>query len=335
MPPHGSGPGHAARRRRALVALLALAALASVFFGLRSAGSLQLMQSAYTVGVPGLSNLRPWMTLHVVATTWAAPQALLISRLGLPADTPPDTELKTLADAAGVAKLEYTQRVQAIVAELAPRGAPEASAARTGWWASFGDSLLAALLAYGYPVLGLTLLLGAVGVPLPAGLVAAVAGSLVAQGQLSGLGAGALAVAASVAGDVAGWGLGRWAGDASLARWGRWLGMTPARHARAAGWMNRYDLATVLLTRTLVSSLSAVVNLMAGVSRYPLGRFVALAVAGRLLWVAAYLGLGYVVGGELDAATRFLQNLAGLLVALAVLMGTALALRRAPAAGAP
>lgn len=195
--------------------------------------------------------------------------------------------------------------------------------------------MLAALLASGYPVLGLTLLLGIVGVPLPAGLVAAVAGAMVAQGQMSGLGAVALAVTASVTGDVAGYGLGRWASDPSFARWGPWLGLIPARRARAAMLLTRYDLAAVLLMRTLVSSLSAVVNLLAGVSRYRLGRFVALAVIGRLLWTSAYLGLGYAVGGELDAATRFLQNLAGLLLALAVGVGCGLALRRAPAVTAP
>lgn len=327
---------HPAWRRRTLIALFALAALGSVFFALRSAASLQLMRSAYAVGAPGLSNLRPWMTLRYVATTWGAPEAALIARLDLPADTPPEIDLKTLADAADVAKLDYTQRVQAIVAELAPRGSFDNSAlddktANAGWWAALGDRFLAALLAYGYPALALTLLLGAVGVPLPAGLVAAVAGSLVAQGQLSGLGAGAVAVAACVAGDVAGYGLGRWVSEPFLTRWGHWLGISPARRARAAGLMDRYDVPTVLLTRTLVSSLSAVVNLLAGISHYRLGRFVALAVVGRVVWTAAYLGLGYAVGGEVDAATRFLQNLAGLLVALALLTGAGMALRR----GAP
>lgn len=320
-----------------MVALFALAALASVFFALRSAGSLQLMRSAHELGVPGLSNLRPWMTLRYVATTWGAPEATLMARLELPADTPSETDLKSLAEAAGVARLDYTQRVQGIVAELAPRGtpsgsAPDGSVATTGWWAAFGEHFPAAVLAYGYPALALTLLLGAVGVPLPAGLVAAVAGSLVAQGQLSGPAAAAVSVVACVAGDVAGYGLGRWASEPFLAHWGPWLGLTPPRRDRAAGLMHRYDLAAVLLTRTLVSSLSAVVNLLAGVSRYRLGRFVALAFVGRLLWTSAYLGLGYAVGGELDAATRFLQNLAGLLVALAVTAGSGLALRRAPAA---
>jgi membrane protein DedA with SNARE-associated domain len=314
--------------RRALIALCAVAALASVLFSLRTTWSLQLLRSAYAVGAPGVSNLRPWMTLRYVATTWRVPEAALIERLGLAGTTDPATDLKTLAERDGISRLDYVQRVQAVVAELAPRRAADRSAAPAGWLAAFTDRFLAGLLAYGYPVLGLTLMLGAIGVPLPAGLVAAMAGSLVAQGQMSGLGAGALAVTASVVGDVVGYGLGRMASEPFLQRWGRWIGYTPARRARVASLIDRYDVPTMLLSRTLVSSLSSVVNLLAGMGRHGLVRFVVLAVVGRLLWTSAYLGLGYGVGGDLEAATRFLQNLAGLLVALAVLTGTTVALRR-------
>jgi len=40
------------------------------------------------------------------------------------------------------------------------------------------------------------------------------------------------------------------------------------------------------------------------------------------------MGLGYAVGGDLEAATRFLQNLAGALISLALLMWAGLALRK-------
>jgi membrane-associated protein len=43
-----------------------------------------------------------------------------------------------------------------------------------------GDQLVAWMLSYGYPILVLVLVLGALGLPLPAGLVATVAGTLVA-----------------------------------------------------------------------------------------------------------------------------------------------------------
>ncbi len=70
----------------------------------------------------------------------------------------------------------------------------------------------------------------------------------------------------------------------------------------------------MFVTRTFVSYLSSVASLLAGVSRYRLAKFVAVAVVGRLMWTAAYLGLGYVIGADLDAATGFLSNLSGFLL---------------------
>jgi membrane protein DedA with SNARE-associated domain len=79
-------------------------------------------------------------------------------------------------------------------------------------------------------------------------------------------------------------------------------------------------LATVFITRTFVSCLSSVASLLAGVSRYRLTNFVAVSAVGRLVWTAAYLGLGYMIGADLDAATGFLTNLTGFLLCAIVLV---------------
>ena len=42
--------------------------------------------------------------------------------------------------------------------------------------------------------------------------------------------------------------------------------------------------------------------------------------AGRLIWTSAYLGLGYGVGSNIEAASQFLGNLSGLIIALGVLV---------------
>ena len=42
------------------------------------------------------------------------------------------------------------------------------------------------------------------------------------------------------------------------------------------------------------------------------------------MWTSAYLGLGYVIGTDLEAAAGFLTNLSGLLVMLVLLGGSAL-----------
>jgi len=306
--------------RRGTVMLCGVALLSSAAFATRSYRTLLLLRAAYRVEAPDLSQVRPWMTLGYVARLYGASEAALLDRLGMPAETPSGTTLKTLAQQQGLTPFQYLQRVQQAVAAVQPDAAIRGGAERAGWWGAFGDALLAALLVYGYPALGLTLLLGSIGVPLPDGLLTVVAGSLIAQQRMGWSAAGAVAVAATVGGDLVGYYLGRVLSREFLERRGGWLGYTPARRQRVEGLFRRWGLVSVLLSRTLVSTVSPVVNLAAGASGYRLYAFASAVVVGRVLWTGAYLGLGFGVGGALEAAAGFLQNLTGLLVSLAVLL---------------
>jgi len=294
-------------------------------FGLRSYHSFLLLRAAYELGVPKIGTIRPWMTLAYVAATYRAPSAALTDRLGLPPDTDPDTSLRSIASREGVSPFLYVQRVQRALAGLIPSPAADAEYGTTTWIGAAGHELLAAVIAYGYPALGLTALLGAIGLPLPTGLATIVAGSLSAAGQLSWVWSASVALTASVLGDAVGYALGRLVSRELLQRRARWLGYTAARHTRVELLFSRWGGLSVLLSRTLVSHLSSIVNLFAGASRYRLDRFLMLAVLGRLLWTSAYLGLGYAAGADLEAASSFLTNISLLLVCLATLLGTGLA----------
>jgi membrane protein DedA with SNARE-associated domain len=302
--------------------LFVAAGLGSVVFGLRSYHSFLLLRSAYELGVPKVGTLRPWMTLGYVVATYGVPSAALSDRLAVPPGTAPDTSLRSIANREGVSPFVYVERVQRALAELVPTAAGDAKDASALWISPIGEELLAAVLVYGYPALGLTLLLGAIGLPLPTGLSTVVAGSLSAAGRLSWAWAAAVALAASVLGDAVGYALGRLLSRELLERRARWLGYTAARHARVESLFRRWGALGVLLSRTLVSHLSSVVNVFAGASRYRLDRFMALALLGRFIWTSAYLGLGYAAGTDLEAASSFLANLSLLLVFLAMLLGT-------------
>ncbi len=159
-----------------LLTLFALAALSALMFGLRTYRSFLLLRSAYKLGAPDVSSVRPWMTLDYVARTYRVPETALAEGLGLPSGIDPKTTLRSLAERQGLSPFQYLRRVQGAISELrsisSPAGRSDA-VSRTG---TFSDALLAALLIYGYPVLGLTLLFGAIGVPLPSALsMAAVA----------------------------------------------------------------------------------------------------------------------------------------------------------------
>jgi len=270
------------------------------------------LRSAYEAGRLQVSSLRAWMTFDHVAATYRVPMNELAPRLGLPPDTSGNESLRTIADQRGISRFDFVRPVQRVLGQSAPT--PESGQSSGG----LSDRILSAPLVYGYPAL--TLLLGAIGLPLPIGVAAMPAGSLAALGNLRWEWAGLIAVTASFAGDMIAYGIGRAVSDNFLARYGRWIGYSPQRRDSIAALLQRWGGITVVISRTLTSSLSSVVSIFAGVSRYRFSHFLGFALFGCLIWTSANLGLGYGIGGNIDAASQFLANLSGLIIALGVLV---------------
>ncbi len=301
-------------RDRLLLGIVALSVLASVLFGLRSYGSFLLLRSAFEQGRPQVSSLRAWMTLDHVALTYRVPLDALLPRLDLPADTRRSETLREIADKRGLSRFDFVREVQRALGQSAPP--PQGTQSSSG----LSDRILSGLLLYGYPALALTLLLGAIGLPLPIGVAAVLAGSLAALGTLRWEWAGLIAVSASFTGDLVAYAIGRAVSDPFLNRHGRWIGYSGERRATVETLLCKWGGLTVIMSRTLTSSLSTVVSIFAGVSRYRLSHFVGFALVGRLIWTAAYLGLGYGIGGNIDAASQFLANLSGMVISLGVMI---------------
>lgn len=303
------------RGRHVLMAVIALSAAAAIFFGLRSYGSFLLLRSAYEAGRPQVSSLRAWMTIDHVAATYRVPADELIARLALPPQTRRDESLKTIADRRGVARFDFVREVQRAIGASAPTVANVEEPSQSG----LAERVLSAVLAYGYPALAATFLFGAIGLPLPTGLAAVLAGSLAALGHIQWLWAAVVAIMASLAGDALAYLIGRAVSENFLAQHGRWIGYSAERRARVQALFARWGGLTVLFSRTLVSHLSSLMSLLAGLSRYRWPSFIVYSLIGRLVWSAAYLGLGFAIGSNIEAASQFLANLSGLLAALAVL----------------
>ena len=306
--------------RRIGAIAFAVALVSAAFFGLRTYGSFMLLRSAYAAGAPMTSSIRAWMTVQYVASAYGTSNAALIERLGLAPETDPNTSLKSIAERAGVSPSVYAKRAQRAIADLAPGGPSDIKGGNSNWFTTISDEVLTALLVYGYPVLGLILFLGAVGLPLPDGVATTVAGSLASQGRLDWIWAAAIVVVASVLGDAAGYGLGRSLSGRILERYGRWIGYSLARRTRVQVLFDRWGSVTVFVTRTFMSYLSSVASLLAGITRFRLPKFLAVALVGRLIWTAAYMGLGYGIGHDWQAATSFLTNLSVLIISLVALL---------------
>jgi membrane protein DedA with SNARE-associated domain len=260
------------------------------------------------------------MTLGYVANTYNVSYVELVERLGLAGDTLPDTTLFSVAEGKGLAPFDAAREVQTAIAALARVHSGGEAAGVTDESGSFSDAVLSNILAYSYPALGLVLMLGAIGLPVPTGFSTVLAGSMAAVGEIDAVPALAIVMVASVAGDVIGYEIGVVASERFLARRGRWIGFTPQRRERVVALFHRWGGLTVFLTRTLVSHLSSIASLLAGISRYHFWTFLIYATLGRALWTAAYFWLGYVIGNDIEAASAFLGHMTGLVVSLGAIV---------------
>lgn len=170
------------------------------------------------------------------------------------------------------------------------------------------DWLLTGLLNHGSGLLGAALFLAAFGIPLPATMLLMAAGAFTRQGVLSAETAWLAAAGGAVAGDACSYLVGRlglrWV-PASLLAGATWQ-RAGALFARWGGW-------SVFLTRFLLTPAALPVNLLAGSSRYSWKRYMSAVVAGELLWVLLFGGLGHVFAAQWEGLSQLVGNAVGLL----------------------
>jgi membrane protein DedA with SNARE-associated domain len=175
------------------------------------------------------------------------------------------------------------------------------------------DQLLALLPAWGPWLLATTTFLSCLMLPIPASMLMLAGGALVATGDLALPAAAGGALLGAVVGDQVGFLAGRGAGRVLP----RLRGRRARTMARARQKLRRNGAAAVFFSRWLFAPLGPSINVAAGALRYSHRAFTLAGVAGELVWVGLYVGLGYVFGANLEAATELASSALGLLAALA------------------
>jgi membrane-associated protein len=180
---------------------------------------------------------------------------------------------------------------------------------------NLSDYLLSTLGVYGLPVLFGTLLIGCIGVPMPASLLLLVAGSFVEQGDMSLWQVLVLASAGSILGDNVGYALGRWGGRRLGVRLSRWVG-GEARLKSTEGWLDRHGGAGIFFSRWLLTPLGPVVNITSGLTGYSWPRFLLYDIVGEALWVILYVLLGKFFSDQVEAVSGLLGDFVWMIVGL-------------------
>jgi membrane protein DedA with SNARE-associated domain len=156
----------------------------------------------------------------------------------------------------------------------------------------------------GYPAIFLLMALSCACIPVPSEVVLLFAGFAVADPSQSAahhdmtiLGVVVAAMAGSMVGSWATWGVGRAGRIELLHKHGAKLHIGPAQIDRADRFFQRYGDATVLFGR-LVPFIRAFVSLPAGIAGMRFWRFSILTFIGSLPWVVALTLVGHAVAGD-------------------------------------
>lgn len=146
-----------------------------------------------------------------------------------------------------------------------------------------------------------------VGLLVPGETVVIVGGVVAGQGHVDVLVLLGLTWACALGGDLTGYLLGRRLGRQFLLKHGPRVHVTEPRLARVEEFFARYGLATILVGR-FVGLVRPVAPFLAGASRYPPGRFTAVAVVGTGLWSTAFVLLGYLFWQSFDQAVAIAKR---------------------------
>jgi membrane protein DedA with SNARE-associated domain len=181
------------------------------------------------------------------------------------------------------------------------------------------DQLLAAVSQYGAPALFGIVAIAAIGVPLPITLLLIVAGSMISQGAMNLWWAIALAGAGSVMGDLVGYAVGRWGGQALVKKLSGLLGKhtnLEAVEAKVKAWGG----PGIFITRWLLTPLGPWVNLASGTASYPWHQFLFWDVLGEFTGAAVFISLGWFFSDRVLALDAVLGDLTWAIFALLAAM---------------
>jgi membrane-associated protein len=177
--------------------------------------------------------------------------------------------------------------------------------------------LLTLIQEYGYPILWLSVFIGALGIPLPNSLVLLAAGAFAALGDFNFAALTVVSISAFAAGDNTSYWLGRRWGSKVL-HWMEGRLIKPSTLERSRVYFERLGGWAIFSSRFLVSALGGAINLLAGAEFYPYKRFVLYDIAGETLGALLPLTLGYIFGASWDAVGDLLGSFSLFIVALLV-----------------
>ncbi|MEJ6398089.1 DedA family protein [Yoonia sp. 208BN28-4] len=176
------------------------------------------------------------------------------------------------------------------------------------------ETILALVADYGVGIVFTVTFLSCLALPVPSSLLMLASGGFAATGDLSLTAVFGAAFGGAILGDNSGYWIARGLGD----RFHAWLDRAPKRAAllaRTKAFMARWGGSSVFFSCWLVAPLGPYVNYVSGLSRLRWIRFALWGIAGEIVWVSLYVGLGYSFADSITEVASVLGNASGLICA--------------------
>jgi membrane protein DedA with SNARE-associated domain len=170
----------------------------------------------------------------------------------------------------------------------------------------------------GYLAIALLMLVENVFPPIPSELIMPLAGFAAAKGTLNIVGVVAAGTAGSLAGALFWFWVGYSIGPDHLKtfsrRHGRWLTLHPSEIDSARAFFDRHQGSALFFGR-LIPTVRTLISVPAGVDRIPILTFLAWSVLGTALWTTLLAGAGYLLQGQYERVSDWLNPVSNVLFA--------------------
>ncbi|HEY3314162.1 MAG TPA: DedA family protein [Bacillota bacterium] len=186
-----------------------------------------------------------------------------------------------------------------------------------GGWAG---TLFDWAMRYGYWGILVASSLEGTGLPVPIEIPFAVAGILIVQGKMSFPMAWAVAAIGETIGNLGGYWIGYWGGQAFIERYGARFGITQKELARVSDWFARYGGGTIVLARWF-GIIRTPTIIASGLAKMRLDVYVVYSLIAEASWTAGWLWLFYAFGGRWHIILRFVRPHLAALASVALVAG--------------
>jgi membrane protein DedA with SNARE-associated domain len=184
----------------------------------------------------------------------------------------------------------------------------------------FSDWYLSVLSQGGYWLIAAVMALESTFVPIPSEVIIPPAAYLAhTQGQMSLLGIILAGAAGSWIGAAAMYWAARWLGRPLVLRFGRYVGISPAKLELAEAWAARYESAGVFFSR-LLPVIRHLIGIPVGILRMDFRWYALATLAGSLLWCSVLAWLGETLGQHPELLAGSLHRFFALVLGAALVL---------------